>query len=79
MPEKMLTLKHSDKHKWFYYPDMTNDEVIAFKQFYYKKGYSDKVDTPYEACFHCAFTDPRADENAEKRTSTEHRVQVFFK
>lgn len=25
-----LALKHSPDHKWFYYPNMTNDETIAF-------------------------------------------------
>ena len=36
--QPQFLLKHSPDQKWFYYPDMTNDEVIAFKQFHYMKG-----------------------------------------
>ena len=30
-PSSMGSLRFHPGHKWFYYPDMTNNEVIAFK------------------------------------------------
>ena len=27
-----LSLKHSPDHRWFYYPEMTTEETIVFKQ-----------------------------------------------
>ena len=74
-PNINLGLRHSFNHKWYYYPNMTNDEVLAFKQFEHTKGVPyTKVNT----CFHTAFTDPTAPENAEKRTSSEYRVWMYF-
>lgn len=67
----------NEEQRWYYYPDMTNDEILAFKQFEYHEG--DKKDTPYRCCFHTAFKDPTAGKTTEKRKSTEHRVKVYFK
>ena len=75
-PQPQLFPKLSEKQKWYYYPDMTNDEILVFKQFEHHK--SDIPETPYRCCFHTAVADPRAGWFAEKRQSTEHRVQVFF-
>ena len=30
--------KHNDKHKWYYYPEMTNDEALLIKQWDSKGG-----------------------------------------
>jgi hypothetical protein len=29
-PLSNLNIKYNPDHKWFYYPEMTNDETIAF-------------------------------------------------
>lgn len=75
-PQPQLFPKLNEKHKWYYYPDMTNDEILVFKQFEYHK--SDTPETPYRCCFHSAVSDPRAGWFPEKRQSTEHRVSVYF-
>ena len=63
-------------HKWYYYPDMTMNEVIAFKQLSLEK---DVVPTECQTVFHTAFTDPTTPEGAEGRKSCEFRAQVFVK
>ena len=75
-PQPQLFPKLNPKHKWYYYPDMTNDEILVFKQFEFHKG--DNAETPHKCCFHSAVPDPRAGWFVEKRQSTEHRVQVYF-
>ena len=40
-PLSQQSLKYNPDHKWYYYPDMTCDETIAFKQFDYVKGVDD--------------------------------------
>ncbi len=70
-----LSLRYSPGQQWWYYPDMTTDEVLAFKIFEYMK------DSPYAApdtCFHTAFADPTAPADAPPRNSCEHRVGVFI-
>lgn len=52
------------------------DEVIAFKQFEYRKG--DVADAPYRCAFHTAFKDPTAPSDAEERYSSEYRADVFW-
>lgn len=32
-----LSLKYSDELKFYYYPDMTSNEVLAFKQYHFEK------------------------------------------
>lgn len=41
IPTSQAVLKYHPGHKWHYYPDMTNDEVIVFKQFECFKGIDD--------------------------------------
>ena len=71
-----MKLKQNPDHKWFYYPDMTNDETIAFIQFENSK------EVPYtevQSVFHTAFTDPATPADAEKRKSCEFRVELHLK
>lgn len=42
--EGALSLKQNDAHKWFYYPNMTLDEVILFTQFEIKKEIAQEGD-----------------------------------
>ena len=59
-------------------PDMTCDEVLVFKQFFYQK--SNPEAAAYKCCFHSAFVDPREESfSRQQRQSTEHRVLVFIK
>lgn len=74
MPQ--LTLKYNETQRWCYYPDMTNDEVLVFKQLYYKKS---DPNGAYKSCFHSAFADPREGWSGPSRQSTEHRVRLFIK
>ena len=76
-PQPQLSVKYDEAQKWCYYPDMTSDEVLVFKQFFYR---NDNPDAAYKCCFHSAFVDPREGYfSQQKRQSTEHRVLVFIK
>ncbi len=80
MPHPQLTLKHNDNQRWCYYPDMTDEEVLVFKQMYVKKSDPNNDGEYYKACFHSAFADPRQSYfSKQSRKSTEHRVRVFLK
>lgn len=69
-----LSLRYSPEQAWRYYPEMTTDEVLAFKIFEYFK---DSPPTGLQTCFHTAFADPTAPADAPQRNSCEHRVGVF--
>jgi hypothetical protein len=66
-----LGLRFNRGQRWYYYPEMTNDELLAFKlsEFW-------KEPSPPRNCFHSAFRDPGALADAEERQSCEHRVGV---
>lgn len=65
-------LKDNPKHKFYYYPDMTIDEVLVFKQFHTVRNEGTKMPV-----FHTAFNDPRADDATEGRVSFEYRVGLL--
>lgn len=67
-------LKYSPNHKFYFYPDMTTDEVVVFKQFHDVRN-ATKGRMPV---FHTAFPDPAADENTEGRISFEYRVSLLI-
>ena len=57
---------------------MTNDEVIAFKQYHYMKGSNETEQQ--KTVFHSAFKDPRQTSwFPELRMSTEYRLGVMHK
>jgi len=64
-------VRHSDGHKWYYFPRLRRDEVIVFKAFD-----SDTPDALNAA--HTAFDDPDAPADAEPRASIEARFIAFF-
>jgi len=72
-PVRNLGLRRNTAQQWYYYPEMTNDEVLAFKLFDCRK------DDPeaFRSCFHTAFADPTAPADAEPRQSCEFRVGVY--
>jgi hypothetical protein len=67
-----LSLRFNPGQRWYHYPGMTDDELLAFKlaEFW-------KVPEPPRNCFHSAFRDPGAPADAEERQSCEHRVGVL--
>lgn len=65
------SLRHSARHKWYYYPQQTREECLVFKV------YDKKVDGP-RFVFHTAFTDPSTPSNAPPRKSIEVRAIAFY-
>lgn len=57
---------HPD-HEWYYFPDMTRDEVLLWK------GY-DSEEVPLLPTLHSSFVDPLTPEDADERKSIEVRV-----
>merc|ERR1719245_1697526 len=51
-------LKENPAHKFYYFPDMTVDEVVVFKQFHQVRNET----IARMPVFHTAFADPAADE-----------------
>ena len=73
-PSADLRLIFSPEQQWYYFPDMTTSEVIAFKQFDLDK--SDPM-APYCSAFHTAFDLPNVPKDAEPRYSSEYRVHFY--
>lgn len=70
-----LQLRHPPDergHRWLYFPAMHRDELLLFKQF------DSHPAVPTRYVFHCAFTDPSADVQAQPRESIEVRAIAFF-
>ena len=59
-------------HEWYYFPHMTNEELLIFKVF----DTSQEVDVRFPA--HTAFSDPNTSPNAPARQSIEMRALAFF-
>ena len=70
-----VSLAYNESQRWYYYPDMTPDEMLVFKLFQLRK---DDPSQPYRACFHTAFEDPTTPADAPPRQSCEHRVSVLL-
>lgn len=68
-----LSLRYNPGQRWYYYPRMTCDEMLAFKL-----GEFTKASGPQKNCFHTAFRDPAAPSDAEQRQSCEYRVGVLL-
>ena len=70
-----LALRFNPEQRWYFYPEMTGDEVLAFKLCEFRK---DDPQARAQNCFHSAFSDPDAPANPEERQSCEHRVGVMI-
>lgn len=70
-----IGLRYNAGQRWYYYPDMTPDEVLVFKLFQLTPGVSPQR---YRACFHSAVNDPATPVDAQPRQSCEHRVNVLL-
>ena len=62
---------HNPQHRWYYYPDMTRDEVIVFKAHDSQQSVARRVP-------HTAFTDPTCPPGTPTRASVEARGLVIF-
>lgn len=68
-------LRYDPAQRWYYYPEMTPDEVLAFVQFRVDKR---DAEPRVACCFHSAFEHPHTPANAEVRQSSEQRALVFL-
>lgn len=74
-PTNQMALRFDSGQKWYYYPRMTNDEVMVFKIFQvFKRDTRPRL----QSCFHSAFSEPGAPSDATERQSCEHRVGIFI-
>jgi len=70
-----IGLKHNPGQRWYYYPEMTADEVLVFKLFELRKS---EEPQRFRAVLHCAIEDPSTPPEAQPRQSCEHRVSVML-
>jgi hypothetical protein len=66
-----FNLAYNPAQRWYYYPDMQPDEVLAFKLF------DSEMDRPHLTA-HTAFKDPNARSDAPPRLSHEIRTIAFL-
>ncbi|CAB9517484.1 expressed unknown protein [Seminavis robusta] len=68
-----LNARHAEHHKWYYFPKMTKNEGILFKQMdsdWTKSG---------RTCFHMSVSDPDAPTDGPDRESIEVRMLCLWK
>lgn len=70
-----LALRFDAGQRWYFYPRMTSEEVLAFKLCEFWK---DDPEAQPQNCFHSAFSHPDTPGDAEERQSCEHRVGVLI-
>jgi hypothetical protein len=70
-----LSVRYNPRQRWYYYPHMTDDELLVFKLGEYWK---DEPDRPPQNGLHSAFAHPDTPADAEERQSCEHRVGVLI-
>jgi hypothetical protein len=66
-----MSYVHNPAHRWYYFPDMTFDEVIVFKS-------GDSDPTKAVRVPHTAFTDPTCPPGVPTRASVEMRALAVF-
>jgi hypothetical protein len=62
---------HNENHRWYYFRDMTPEEVLVFKAHDSDNRYASRV-------AHTAFNDPTCPPGVETRSSVETRAFAFF-
>jgi glutathione S-transferase len=65
-------MRYSPKHKWWYFPKMTPDQVVLLKT------YESETDGRARFVGHTAFEDPTSPPDAPFRESVEIRTMAFF-
>ncbi|HST35508.1 MAG TPA: CmcJ/NvfI family oxidoreductase [Allosphingosinicella sp.] len=71
-----IALRFNDGQRWYHYPEMRGDELLAFKLFECSKD--DPAPARLRSVFHAAFDDPATPPDAERRRSGEHRLAVML-
>jgi hypothetical protein len=66
-----ITYYHSEAHRWWYCPDMTQDDAYVFRSFDSAPGHAEQVP-------HSAFVDESCPASAPPRASIEVRVFAFY-
>ncbi len=69
---EIYVMRHSDQHRWWYFPRMTPDQALLLKT------YDSATDGRARFMGHTAFEDPTTPPNALKRQSIEIRTMAFF-
>jgi hypothetical protein len=69
----IFRLVHSEEHRWCYFPKMTADEMVVFKQYDTREP-----DPGLRSVFHTAVSDPTCPPGKPARKSIEVRVICFF-
>lgn len=69
---EILQLRHQPEHRWYYYPDMTDNEVLLIK------GYDSREDGQVKFAPHSAFDHPDTHEIDTPRKSIEVRALIEF-
>lgn len=64
-------MRHTDNHKWWYFPKMTPEQIILLKTY-------DSDTSVAQFVGHSAFEDPNTREDAPMRESVEIRTICFF-
>ena len=70
-----LSLRYNKDQRWFYYPDMTTEEVLVLNLF---ECHKENTKSSIYNSYHSAFEDPNVKGDVEIRQSCEHRVNVFI-
>ena len=65
-------LKHSPRHRWWYFPNMTPEQLVLLKT------YDSATDGTARFVGHSAFEDPTSSADAAPRESMEIRTIAFF-
>ena len=69
---EIFVMRHSDDHRWWYFPRMTPDQALLLKT------YDSETDGRARFMGHTAFEDPNTAPDAVKRQSIELRAMAFF-
>ncbi len=79
--------KHTDRHRWYFFPAMTGDEALHIKQWdsagplarsHGRLSDASDADAPGTFSFHSAFEDPATPPDAPDRSSIEVRCIVIY-
>ena len=69
---EIFVMRHSDSHRWWYFPGMTPDQALLLKT------YDSETDGRARFMGHTAFEDPNTPADALTRQSIELRAMAFF-
>ncbi|RJF86330.1 methyltransferase [Oleomonas cavernae] len=69
---EIYSVTHNPRHRWYYFPRMTRDEVVLIK------CYDSATDGRARFAAHTGFDDPSTPADAAPRESIEIRALVFF-